>query len=132
MNPPTADGTSTDLHSRLSATDVRRFIQTHWHETIRNAPDDQETLLGLPHPYTIPTRKGAFQELYYWDTYFTCVGLLADGRSDLALANTRNLLAQVDRFGFVPNGNRTYYLSRSQPPYLAASLRALRPYRQNI
>ncbi len=98
---------------------IRAFIAAHWDETVRSSPKDEETLLGLPYPYTIPTRKGAFQELYYWDTYFTCIGLLSDGRADLALANTRNLLAQVDRFGFVPNGNRTYYLSRSQPPYLA-------------
>jgi alpha,alpha-trehalase len=105
-----------DLHLR---SEIRRFISAHWEETVRSSPEDQGTLLGLPYPYTIPTRKGAFQELYYWDTYFTCVGLLADGRADLATNNTRNLLALVERFGFVPNGNRTYYLSRSQPPYLA-------------
>lgn len=100
--------------------EITAFINAHWDETVRYCPNDDATLLALPHAYTIPCRKGAFQELYYWDTYFTCVGLLADGRADLATANTRNLLAQVERFGFVPNGNRTYYLSRSQPPYLAA------------
>lgn len=105
------------LHA--SVAEVTAFISAHWDETVRRCPADDGTLLALPHPYTIPCRKGAFQELYYWDTYFTCLGLLRDGRADLALANTRNLLAQVARFGFVPNGNRTYYLSRSQPPYLA-------------
>jgi alpha,alpha-trehalase len=120
----TAEEQSSAKHGSPSAdaSEVRSFIHSHWQETVRHSPVDDETLLGLPHPYTIPTRKGAFQELYYWDTYFTCLGLLADGRSDLALANTRNLLAQVARFGFVPNGNRTYYLSRSQPPYLAAQV----------
>lgn len=122
-----AEPTSHSYRSHLSPNksspeDVRSFIRAHWQETVRHSPSDEETLLGLPHPYTIPTRKGAFQELYYWDTYFTCLGLLADGRQDLALANTRNLLSQVARFGFVPNGNRTYYLSRSQPPYLAAQV----------
>lgn len=110
--PPPADSDTT-----VSA--VRSFIQAHWEETVRFCPEDRETLIGLPFPYTIPTRKGAFQELYYWDTYFTCLGLLQTGRADLALNNVRNLLAEVERFGFVPNGNRTYYLSRSQPPYLA-------------
>ncbi|WP_309398361.1 trehalase family glycosidase [Cerasicoccus maritimus] len=95
------------------------FIAAHWQDTVRACPADDGTLIGLPHPYTIPCRKGAFQELYYWDTYFTSLGLLANGQGELALNNTRNLLAQVERYGYVPNGNRTYYLTRSQPPYLA-------------
>ena len=99
--------------------EVAAFIESHWEETVRFSPHDEDTLLGLPHPYTIPCRNGAFQELYYWDTYFTALGLAGTGRADLAAANARNLLAQVERFGFVPNGNRSYYLSRSQPPYLA-------------
>jgi len=96
------------------------FILEHWNETVRSQPDDSGTLIGLPHPYTIPCRKGTFQEMYYWDTYFTMLGLVAAGRHELARANVRNLLSMVERFGFVPNGNRTYYLTRSQPPYLAA------------
>jgi len=104
-------------HSSRDA--VRAFIESHWDDTVRYSPNDEGTLLGLPHPYTIPSRKDVFQEIYYWDTYFTCVGLLATGRQKLAIDNTRNLLAEVERFGYVPNGNRTYYLSRSQPPYLA-------------
>ncbi len=98
---------------------VRSFIVAHWEDTVRFSPEDDGTLIGLPYPYTIPTRKNVFQELYYWDTYFTCVGLLATGHDELAINNARNLLAEVQRFGYVPNGNRTYYLSRSQPPYLA-------------
>ncbi|WP_309383135.1 trehalase family glycosidase [Cerasicoccus frondis] len=98
---------------------VRDFIAGHWEETVRSCPNDDGTLIGLPYSYTIPCRKGAFQELYYWDTYFTTLGLLETGHHELALNNTRNLLAQVERYGFVPNGNRTYYLTRSQPPYLA-------------
>lgn len=104
--------------STSSIAEITAFISAHWEETVRHCPADEGTLTGLPRPYTIPSRRGAFQELYYWDTYFTCIGLLGTGRADLAMDNTRNLLAQVARFGFVPNGNRTYYLSRSQPPYL--------------
>jgi alpha,alpha-trehalase len=98
---------------------VRRFIEANWIQTVRSQTEDEGTLIGLPFPYTIPSRKDAFQELYYWDTYFTCLGLVESGRTDLAVGNARNLLAQVDRYGFVPNGNRTFYLNRSQPPYLA-------------
>lgn len=101
-----------------SIADITAFITSHWDETVRHCPKDDGTLIGLPHPYTIPCRKDAFQELYYWDTYFTALGLLGTGRADLAVANTRNLLSLVARLGFVPNGNRTYYTSRSQPPYL--------------
>ena len=102
---------------------VRDFIVSHWEETVRSAPADDGTLLELPRPYTVPCRRGAFQELYYWDTYFTCLGLIESGRTDLAADNARSLLALLDRFGFVPNGNRTFYLTRSQPPYLAALVR---------
>ena len=99
---------------------VRDFIVAHWQDTVRHCPSDNGTLIGLPHPYTIPSRKDAFQEFYYWDSYFTALGLVHSGREELALNNLRNLLSQVDRYGFVPNGNRSYYLNRSQPPYLAA------------
>lgn len=99
---------------------IQRFIAGHWQDTVRACPWDAGSLLSLPHPYTVPCRKGAFQELYYWDTYFTLLGLLGTGEETLALGNVRNLLAQVARYGYVPNGNRTYYLCRSQPPYLAA------------
>ncbi len=98
---------------------VRQFIESNWHETVRNEVKDDGTLLGLPYPYTIPSRKKFFQEFYYWDTYFTCLGLLDTGHGDLALNNARNLQSQMERYGFIPNGNRTFYLTRSQPPYFA-------------
>ncbi|CAN5793918.1 hypothetical protein BH09VER1_BH09VER1_19270 [soil metagenome] len=98
---------------------VERFIADHWDDTVRFCPEDEGTLTGLPHPYTIPSRQETFQELYYWDTYFTCRGLVGSGRTELAVDNARNLLAQVERHGFVPNGNRTYYSKRSQIPFLA-------------
>ena len=95
------------------------FIRTRWNETLRNAPDDDGQIIGLPHPYTVPCRKDSFQELYYWDTFYTNEGLLAQGRVDLARQNVDNILHLVGRFGYMPNGNRTYYLTRSQPPHLS-------------
>jgi hypothetical protein len=86
---------------------VEDYISSHWHETVRSCVLDEGTLLGLPFPYTVPCCKGAFQEIYYWDTCFTCLGLIQNSRTDLAAFNTRNLLSQIQRFGLVPNGNRT-------------------------
>ncbi|MDB5891933.1 MAG: Alpha,alpha-trehalase [Polaromonas sp.] len=71
------------------------------------------SLLALPHAYLVP--GGRFVELYYWDSYFTVLGLA--GRCDpLVHAITDNFAYLIDTYGHVPNGNRTYYLSRSQPP----------------
>ena len=97
---------------------VWNFIIRHWDDTIRFSPEDSGTLIGLPYPYTIPSRKDIFQEIYYWDTYFTSLGLIGTGRTEQALNNARDLLALAERFGFVPNGNRTFYLKRSQLAYL--------------
>lgn len=98
--------------------ELRDFIRSSWEQSVRTNTQDDDTLLGLPHPYTVPSVSGMFQEMYYWDTFFTNEGLLADGLTEQARNNTDNLLAMVERFGFVPNGSRTWYLNRSQPPYL--------------
>jgi alpha,alpha-trehalase len=74
-------------------------------------------LLYLPHPYVVP--GGRFNEMYGWDSYFINVGLLLDGEIDRARAMVDNHLYQVRAYGMVLNANRTYYLSRSQPPFLA-------------
>lgn len=100
-------------------TRVRDFIRTSWDSSVQYNPVDTGTLIGLPHPYTVPSVSQTFQELYYWDTYFTNEGLVRDGRTDLARNNTDNMLYLVERHGFMPNGSRTWYLDRSQPPFLA-------------
>jgi alpha,alpha-trehalase len=74
-------------------------------------------------PYVVP--GGRFNELYCWDSYFIVLGLLQDGRSDLARAMTDNLLYEVQYYGKIPNANRTYYLTRSQPPFLTSIIRAV-------
>jgi alpha,alpha-trehalase len=75
------------------------------------------SLLPLPLPYVVP--GGRFGEICYWDSYFTMIGLAESGRHDLLRAMIDNFAWLVDRYGHVPNGNRTYYLSRSQPPVFA-------------
>lgn len=104
---------------------VREYITSSWDRTVRYNPQDSGSLFGLPFRYTVPSPEGMFQEMYYWDTYFTNEGLIADGRIDLAKGNTMNLLSLANRFGFVPNGSRTWYLSRSQPPFLSLMVKSV-------
>ncbi len=75
------------------------------------------SLLPLPHAYVVP--GGRFGELYYWDSYFVMLGLAESGRRDLLRAMANNFAYLIDTYGHIPNGNRTYYLSRSQPPVFA-------------
>ncbi len=80
-------------------------------------------LLYLPHPYVVP--GGFFNEMYGWDSYFIVLGLVADHRNALALDMTDNALYEVEHYGGVLNANRTYYLTRSQPPLLSAMMTAV-------
>lgn len=74
-------------------------------------------LLYLPNPYVVP--GGRFNEMYGWDSYFILLGLIRDGETALAKNMTDNFLYEVENYGKVLNANRTYYLSRSQPPFLS-------------
>ena len=98
---------------------VQRYIQENMDRTLRQNVKDDGTLIGLPHPYTVPCAGGMFNELYYWDTYFTNKALLVLGQAEQAANNTKDILYLIDRFGYMPNGNRTGFLRRSQPPYAA-------------
>jgi alpha,alpha-trehalase len=83
----------------------------------------QGSLIPLPYPYVVP--GGRFREIYYWDSYFTMLGLAASGRVDLVESMIRNVAWLIDEFGHVPNGNRSYFLSRSQPPVFGLMLELL-------
>ena len=88
---------------------------------LRRLPDDlgdikQHGLLYLPNPYVVP--GGRFNEMYGWDSYFIQVGLLRDSEIELAKDMIDNFLYQIDNYGKILNANRTYYLTRSQPPFL--------------
>ena len=76
------------------------------------------SLLAVPHPYVVP--GGRFREMYYWDSYFTLLGLGESGRGDLVTGMVRDFAYLIDRYGHIPNGLRTYYVSRSQPPFFYA------------
>jgi alpha,alpha-trehalase len=83
------------------------------------------SLLPLPRPFVVP--GGRFREIYYWDSYFTMLGLLESGRADLTQDMVSDFAHLIDRYGRIPNGNRTYYLSRSQPPFFFAMVALLDP-----
>jgi alpha,alpha-trehalase len=88
---------------------------------VRSLPRDvlsvrDHGLMYLPRPYVVP--GGRFNEMYGWDSYFIQVGLLRDGELDRARDMVENFLYQVTHYGTILNANRTYFLSRSQPPFL--------------
>jgi alpha,alpha-trehalase len=80
-------------------------------------------LLYLPHPYVVP--GGRFNEMYGWDSYFILLGLEVDHHEALAKGIVDNFLFEVENYGAVLNANRTYYLTRSQPPFLSSMIRAV-------
>ena len=104
--------------------DTSRSMEEHiralWPVLTRGADSTgaHSSLIPLPNPYVVP--GGRFREVYYWDSYFTMLGLVQSGRTDLVKSMLDNFAHLIRTVGHVPNGNRTYYLSRSQPPFLAA------------
>ncbi|HEU0197657.1 MAG TPA: alpha,alpha-trehalase TreF [Nevskiaceae bacterium] len=98
---------------------LKEHIDKLW-DVLSRAPDDHpasSSLLPLPRRYVVP--GGRFCEIYYWDTYFTMLGLAASGRRDLMRGMADNFAYLIETWGHIPNGNRTYYLPRSQPPLFA-------------
>lgn len=94
------------------------YINKHWADTVRYEELDKDSLIGLPYSYTVPVMGDEFPEMYYWDTFFTNKGLILSGNLEQAKKNVDNLLFLIERYGYVPNGNRLFYLTRSQPPVL--------------
>lgn len=103
---------------------VTAHIDTLW-SVLRRDPDATaspwSSLLPLPYPYIVPGDR--FDEIYYWDSYFIMLGLRQSGREELLKNELDNFATLIDRYGHIPNGNRTYYLSRSQPPFFAQMVR---------
>lgn len=101
-------------------------IVQNWKNLVRKTPTEtKSSLIPLPKNYIVP--GGRFRELYYWDSYFTILGLNLSGLNNVSRDMVDNFLYLVKQFGFVPNGNRIYYLSRSQPPFLAMMAEEVRP-----
>jgi len=109
-----------DFRTDTSQT-MEQHIRALWPTLTRAPPPDVATvrssLIPLPQEYVVP--GGRFREIYYWDSYFTMLGLVASGRTDLVRHMLDNFAYLIATVGHIPNGNRTYYLSRSQPPFFA-------------
>ena len=103
-------------------------LNEHWDNLTRESDDgsDYSTLIPLPNKYVVP--GGRFREVYYWDSYFTMIGLGVSGRIDLMESMLDNFAYEINTIGFIPNGNRTYYLGRSQPPFFAAMVNLYAQY----
>ncbi|MEM9933587.1 MAG: alpha,alpha-trehalase TreF [Bacteroidota bacterium] len=104
---------------------ITEHIQSLW-PVLTRQPDQQSntsTLIALPNPYIVP--GGRFREVYYWDSYFTMLGLQEDGQVELIENMVNNFAFLIDEVGHIPNGNRTYYLTRSQPPFFASMVGVL-------
>lgn len=101
----------------------KEHINKLWDVLTKHTQDNYGTLIPLPKNFVVP--GGRFRETFYWDTYFTMLGLQAAGRIELIENMVDNFAYLIDTFGFVPNGNRTYFLSRSQPPFFALMIELL-------
>lgn len=98
---------------------LREHIDGLWPVLTRSTTNAEkwDSLLPLPEPYVVP--GGRFREIYYWDSYFTMLGLAESNHWDKVSDMVANFAYEIDSWGHIPNGNRTYYLSRSQPPFFA-------------
>jgi alpha,alpha-trehalase len=105
-----------DYHSNPVNT-IEQHINELWDVLTRTAYKNSGSLIALPYPYIVP--GGRFGAQFYWDTYFGMLGLAADGRWDLVEGMVKNYAFMIRKIGYIPTANRTYFLSRSQPPFFA-------------
>jgi alpha,alpha-trehalase len=102
---------------------IEEHLKTLWDVLTRKPDSEKSSLIPLPNSYIVP--GGRFREVYYWDSYFTMLGLQVSGRTDMIQAMVDNFSYLIDKIGHIPNGNRTYYIGRSQPPFYALMIRLL-------
>ena len=98
---------------------VTHHIEQLW-GLLQRKPDsyiEGSSLIPLPNSYLVP--GGRFREIYYWDSYFTMLGLQESKETEMMENMVRNFAYLIDTYGHIPNGNRSYYVSRSQPPFFS-------------
>ncbi len=98
---------------------AEEHVEALWPVLLRKSDEEKSgsTLLSLPQPYIVP--GGRFREVYYWDSYFTMLGLAESGKFDIITNMLDNFAHLINTVGHIPNGNRTYYITRSQPPFFS-------------
>lgn len=114
---------NTSGYSSDSSKPVTDNIEALWTVLTRQPDDTAGSLIPLPHSYIVP--GGRFGELYYWDSYFTMLGLKASGKHEMLENMVNNFSYLIDKIGYIPNGNRTYYIGRSQPPFYSLMVKLL-------
>ena len=111
----------------LSTTDhierVWPYLTQRTEVTAGESLSESGSLLPLPYAYVVP--GGRFREVFYWDSYFTMLGLRESGQYELIRQMLNNFAYLIDTYGHIPNGNRTYFLSRSQPPFFSMMVQLL-------
>lgn len=105
--------------------DINTHLKSLWTKLERqpDQPVKGSSLIALPFPYIVP--GGRFREIYYWDAYFTMLGLKESGETERIEQMIKNFAYLINTHGHIPNGNRSYYLSRSQPPFFALMIELL-------
>ena len=114
-----------DSYKTNANEDVVTHINNLW-TVLKRTPDkavEGSSLLPLPYPYIVP--GGRFREVYYWDSYFTMLGLKESGEIEMIDNMVKNFAYLIENYGHIPNGNRTYYLGRSQPPFFSVMVELL-------
>jgi alpha,alpha-trehalase len=126
---PNQDIDKNDLDSALN------YVDRMWDNLTRFREEDLGTLIGLPHPYIVPSQDSssgfAFDEQYYWDSYIIAQGLMKSGRQELAFGMLENLIFMFKRFGIIPNASRYYLSGRSQPPVLTSYIFDIYEYKKD-
>ena len=110
---------------------MNAHIEDLWKLLIRtpHAVNVNSTLIPLKYPYIVP--GGRFREIYYWDSFFTILGLLSDGKITTAENMVYNFAYLLDKYKMIPNGNRIYYLTRSQPPFFSLMVDVICRYKND-
>jgi alpha,alpha-trehalase len=105
-----------------------QHIKALWDVLTRKPDEETGSLIPLPYPYIVP--GGRFREIYYWDSYFTMLGSQVSGRIDLIEHMVNNFSRLIETIGYIPNGNRSYYVGRSQPPFFSLMVKLLNEEKQ--
>ena len=110
---------------------MNNHIEELWKRLVRtpHIVNVNSTLIPLKYPYIVP--GGRFREIYYWDSFFTILGLLADGKISTAENMVYNFAYLLDKYKMIPNGNRIYYLTRSQPPFFSLMVDVICMYKND-
>lgn len=118
---------ASSINQPVFVADPTRTVQEHitllWTHLERRNRLDRGSLIALPYTYIVP--GGRFNEQFYWDSYFIMLGLAAENRWQTVEDMIKNFAFMIRKYGFIPTANRTYFLSRSQPPFFSHMVRLL-------